>query len=325
MKTKKYKNFFTSLFRAGELPEDLYNALLAKMDEQGGMNGCVYEFYLTELERRGLFEVDGTPFSTKNSAKTDGTFKYKRPSNPFWHIAHAVTSTIFKFLGWFASGFVLGAWRVPDRKKLKGVRACVSVSNHVGYLDAVLTRYAFGCRKQYLIAAPHNCKKGLGGAILKSATVIPLPINFRGSKAFSDMLRYVADRGGALHFYPEKSMWVGYKKPRPYKDGPFHYADRLGVPVVPMLYVYPKPRGIRKLLHMPKMAIKIADPIYADRSLPAMEREADLKRRTQEAVNKLYEDFYGIPLEYLSGDDDGKVNPSAVREEVPAADTESES
>ncbi len=318
MKTKKYRKFFTSLYEAGDIPEDLYDALMGKLDEEGKMNKRVYEFFLSELERRRLFEVDGTPYSTENSAKTDGTFKYKNPSNPFWHIAHAITSTVFKFIGWFASGFVFGVWRVPDRKKLKDIGACVSLSNHVGYLDAVLTRYAFGCRKQYIIVAPHNCKKGLGGAILKSATVIPLPISFRGSKDFSEMLIYVAERGGALHFYPEKSMWVGYRKPRPYKEGPFHFADRLEIPVVPMLYCYGRSKGLRKLFHMPKMAIKIADPLYVDRSLPSAEREADLRRRAQDAVKKLYEDFYGIPLEY-----DGEPIKETADAENIASNTES--
>lgn len=318
MKTKKYKRFFKSLFEAGDIPEDLYNSLIAKIDEQGRMNGRVYEFFLSELERRALFEVDGTPYSTKNSAKTDGTFKYKSPKNPFWHIGHAVMSTIYKFLGWFGSAFIFGVWRVPDKKKLKDVGACISVSNHVGYLDPLLTRYAFGCRKQYIVAAPHNCKRNLGGAILKAATVIPLPINFRGTKAFGEMLMYVKIRGGAIHFYPEKSMWVGYKKPRPLKDGPFHFADRLDIPVVPMLYVYPEPKGLRKLLHMPKMAIKIGDPLYANFTLPPAEREAELKRRTQDAMKKLYEDFYGIPLTYscdednVDNDEAGALDPGAA-------------
>lgn len=321
MKTKKYRRFFTSLYEAGDIPEDLYNALIDKLEQEGKMNNRVYEFFLNELERRGLFEVDGTPFSTKNSARTDGSFKYKHPSNPFWHIAHAITSTAFKFIGWFASGFVFGVWRVPDRKKLKGVGACISLSNHVGYLDAVLTRFAFGCRKQYIVAAPHNCKRNLGGAILNSATVIPLPSSFRGTRAFSEMLVYVTERGGALHFYPEKSMWVGYKKPRPYKDGPFHFADRLEIPVVPMLYCYPEPKGLRKLFHMPKLAIRIADPLYADRTLPPAERELDLKRRAQDAVQKLYEDFYGVPLEYLDG---GQQEQAEVEYNAPSAENEAD-
>ena len=319
MKTKKYKRFFKSLYDAGDISEELYNALIDKINAEGRMNKRVYEFFLAELERRALFDVDGTPFSTKNSAKTDGSFKYKSPRNPFWHLAHAFTSSVFKFLGWFASAFIFGIWRVPDRKKLKDVRACISVSNHVGYLDALLTRYAFGCRKQYIVVAPHNCKNNFGGAILKSATVIPLPINFHGAKAFSEMLTYVKLRDGALHFYPEKSMWVGYKKPRPLKDGPFHFADRLDIPIVPMLYVYKEPKGLRKLFHMPKMAIKIGDPLYADFTLPVADREMELKKRTEDAMKKLYEDFYGIPLSYSCGD---LENMGAVKAETPETDGE---
>lgn len=299
MNTKAYLGLLKYSLDSGELPQDLYDETVAKINARGKMTKKIYYEYLTELERRGLFQVDGTPFNTENSAVTNGEYKYKNPKNPFWHIGHAIASFIFKTLGgYFLGAVAYGVWRVKDRKKLKGVKACITTSNHVGYVDALLTRRALGMRKQYIVVAPHNCKNNLGGAMLKSTAVIPLPSVPSGNRPFMEMLEYVRDRGGSIHFYPEKSLWARYTKPRPYMDGAFFYADRLDMPVVPMLYCFHKPRGLRKLLGLAKVTIRIADPIYSDKSLPLRDRKSDLARRAEKAVAELYEDFYGKPLEY---------------------------
>ena len=299
MNTKSYKKLIQYSLDHGQIPRDLYDTVMAEIEKDGKMTERVYALYLDELERRRLFEADGTPFNDDVVAKTDGTYKYLHRKNPFWHIGHAFFATVFKFLGYFGGAFGYGIWRIKDRKKIKKLGACVSISNHVGFIDAVITRRAFGCKKQYIVAAPHNCKPNLGGHVLRAATVLPLPISFRGVKPFTEALEYVRDKKGAIHFYAEQSLWLHYRKPRPFKDGAFHYADRLDVPVVPMLYCFKEPRGLRKLFKMPKVVVKIADPIYGDKSLPTRERQMDLARRTKEAVDELYEQFYGEPMEYL--------------------------
>ncbi|MCH5165357.1 MAG: 1-acyl-sn-glycerol-3-phosphate acyltransferase [Clostridiales bacterium] len=302
MNTKKYMSFFGELAEKGELPRDIYDIVMKEIAADGKMTKRVYNIYLTELEKRRLFDVDGAPFDTKKSARTDGTFVYKHPKNPFWHIAHAIWNTIFKLIGYFGGAVVFGVWRVKDRKKLKKLGAYITTANHVGYLDGVLTLRATGMKSRYIVVAPHNCKSTVGGRILKSAGVIPLPISIKGARPFNDMLEYVKERKATIHFYPEKSMWIGYKKPRPYKDGAFYYAEKLDIPVVPMLYCFKKPTGLRKLFHLPKAVIKIADPIYVDKTLKPFERKGDVARRAYAAATEMYEKFYGIPLEYESAE-----------------------
>lgn len=299
MNTKKYLKMFEELAQKGEIPDELYAGLVARINEAGKMTKDVYRYYLSELEKRRLFDVDGAPFDTNKSAKTDGTYVYRRPKNPFWHISHAFWSTIFKLIGFIGGAIVFGVWRVKGRKKLKKIGACITTSNHVGYLDAVLTLRATGMQSRHIVVAPHNCKSTVGGKILSAAGVIPLPVNFKGLRSFNDMMDHTAQKKRAkIHFYAEKSMWIGYKKPRPYKDGAFYYAERLGVPVVPMLYCFKDPKGLRKLLHLPKAVIKIGDPIYVNAELPPRERKADLAKRTYQAAAQMYQDFYGISLVY---------------------------
>lgn len=317
MKTKAYLDLFKKSLDDGKIPQDLYDLMVGEIAANDGkMSKRLYNLYLDELERRRLFDVDSTPhIDESNGAKTDGTYVYKRPKNPFWHIAHAFWGSIFKFLGWFGSGFVYGVWRIKDRKKIKKVGACIAISNHVDYFDSVLSRRSFGCKKHYIVAAPYNCPNNFGGHILRSATMLPLPISYNGTKPFNEMLEYVRDRGGALHFYAESVMWVHYKKPRPLKDGAFFYADKLDVPVVPILYCFKEPRGLRKLLGLVKVRVKIADPIYPDKSLSPRARQVDLAKRTTDAMKQMYEEFYQVPLEFLPEKSNGQA--AEVKQSVP--------
>ena len=307
MNTKKYLAMFGELAENDEIPRSLYDKLLSDVAKSGKMTKSIYNDYLAELEKLRLFDVDGAPFDTRKSAKTDGTYVYMHTKNPFWHIGHFFWSTLFKFIGFIGGAIVFGTWRVKGRKKLKRLGACITTSNHVGFLDAVMTIRASGMQNRYIVAAPHNCKSTLGGKILSTAGLIPLPISYKGARPFMEMLEYAANKKRAkIHFYAEKSMWIGYRKPRPPKDGAFYYADKLDLPVVPMLYCFKTPRGLRKLLHLPKATIEIGDPIYADKTLSPSERKMDMAKRAYDATAKLYENFYGIPFEYLPPYADGE-------------------
>ena len=298
MNTKKYLAMFGELAQKGDLPQDVYDIVLDEIQKSGKMTRSIYDRYLLELEKRRLFDVDGAPFDTKNSAQTDGTYVYKRKG--LWHVGHAIVSSIFKAIGFIGGAIVFGVWRVKDRKKLKGIGACITTSNHVGYLDAVLSLRSTGWKRKYIVVAPHNCKQNFGGAILRSAGVVPLPISFKGTRPFNEAMDGLAAKKAAIHFYAEQSMWIGYRKPRPFKEGAFYYAERLDVPVVPMLYCFKDPRGLRKLLHLPKAVIKIGEPVYINKELSPRERKADIARRVNEATKAMYESFYGVALEYES-------------------------
>ena len=61
MSTEKYKKFFKRLYDDGQIPEDLYIRLQAEIVKDGKMTKRVYGVFLKELERRRMFDVDGTP------------------------------------------------------------------------------------------------------------------------------------------------------------------------------------------------------------------------------------------------------------------------
>ncbi|MBD5131131.1 MAG: hypothetical protein HDT28_00835 [Clostridiales bacterium] len=315
MNTKKYKAMFVTLRDSGEIPIDVYDLVMREIEKDGKMTKRVYGIYLTELEKRRLFDVCTVPFDTKNSAQTDGTYKY-RSKNIFKRLAHRFWFRIFKIGAYVACALWFGVWRVKDKKKLKGIKACMTTSNHIGFLDSLFALRAIP-GKQYIVSAPFNCKNDLGGKILSTAGELPLPLpnSLSGARAFEEMLGYAVSKNAKIHFYAEKVMWIGYKKPRPYKEGAFYYADKLDVPVVSMLYCFKKPRGLRKLLHLPKMEIRIADPLYVNKELPPRERRKDVCARAEQAVKQMYEEFYGIPLEYESLNPTDQTNETIISTE----------
>ena len=299
MNTKKYKKLLEYSLGNGDIPQELYDAALAEIERDGKMTKRVYNWYLNELESRRLFHVPTVPFTTEGSAKTDGTYVYKRTKNPFWHLGFAAVGGGFMLASRIAAAIGYGIWRIKDRKKLKGLGACVTLSNHIGMLDCIISRRAIGFKRAYAIVAPFNCKNNVGGKLLGVGGCLPLPTSMRGIKPFTEMLEYAKSKKAAIHFYAEQSMWVGYQKPRPYKDGAMLYANKLNLPVVPMFYCFGKARGLRKLFGMPKIVVKIGDPIYADETLPPSARIKDLCERAMAATRQLYEEFYGKPLEYI--------------------------
>ncbi len=304
MRTKKYKKWLATLVEKNAVPQELYYKMLGEIERDGKMTKRVFRLFMTELERRRLFDVPVVPYSENGSARTDGRFKY-RHKNPFWIMWHAFARGVAKLCGILGGGIGYGVWRVKDAKKLKGIGACITVSNHIGYLDPLLTMRSLLGRRRYIVVAPYNCKRNLGGFLLKGACELPLPVSFNGTRAFSDALAFAARKKSAIHMYAEQAMWPHYKKPRPLKDGAFVYADKLDIPIVPMHYCFGKARGLRKLLHMPKVTIRIGEPIYADKSLAPRLRATDLRARTEAAIAQMYEDFYGMPLEYEPNFDGG--------------------
>ena len=299
MSTEKYKKFFKRLYDDGQIPEDLYIRLQAEIVKDGKMTKRVYGVFLKELERRRMFDVDGTPYDTKNSAVTDGNYPFLRKQTAVGKFFHAIWIGFVKVMCGLLCGIYYGAWRVRGKEHFKGLKGCITTSNHIDYLDTCLTVRVTGSKKFCVIIAPHNCKNDFFGWAYKKTGAVPLQSAPSGFKPFCEALESERDRGAAIHFYAEQSMWHFYDKPRPYKDGAFFYADKLDIPVVPVLYCVREPKGLRKLLHLPKITMAAGEPQYVNRDIPGRLRKAELCERVERETARLYEDITGKKAEYL--------------------------
>lgn len=246
------------------------------------------------LEEHGKFGYDYIPFGKKWSAP-DGNFKYRRkfPENlitGFWR------SVLFAF-----SPVLLKVWfgaKVTGRENLKEIKkqGALCVCNHINYLDTLFVRQAVGHFRSYHTMTQQNNKTGFGGHVIRHGGTLPFSENFAAMKNLNAEMERLLKKGKIINFYPEKSMWTGYQKPRPMMDGVFYYAVKYGVPVVPLFCTFEKSNNGK----MRKLRINILPCVYADQALPRRERIAKMKRDAEARWKEKYESAYGKKLEYLS-------------------------
>ena len=245
------------------------------------------------LESYRRFDYDYIPFGD-DWTMPDGNYRYRqrglnRLATGFWR-------TVMAAFGPILIKLVYGA-KVVGKENLNalGKSGAICVSNHFNYLDTLFVRAACGHYRSFHTMAPFNNKKGFGGHVIRHGGMLPFSANTAAMKNLLHEMDRLLKKGKIVNFYAEQAMWLNYQKPRPMKDGAFHYAIKYGVPVLPVFCTFE--RTERGKAH--KLRIRVLPALYADESLPRPKKTADLKNRAEQAWKTCYESAYGIPLEYL--------------------------
>lgn len=245
------------------------------------------------LEGYRRFDYDYIPFG-HNWTVPDETYPY-RPRG-----LHKIPAGVIRGLLWLLAPVLIkvayGA-RVTGRENLKELngKGALCVCNHFAYLDTLFVRQAVGQFRSYHTMTQYNNKKGIAGWFMRHGGMLPFSSSFGATRNLNRELEKLFAEGKIVNIYAEQAMWVNYQKPRPMKDGVFHYALKYGVPVLPIFCTFRKnARG-----HMRKLRIHILPPVYADDTLGRTERAADMKARAEAAWKNCYETAYKKPLEYL--------------------------
>lgn len=245
------------------------------------------------LERRGKFGADTIAYGEWNMP--DKNYRYRQPwyeriITGFWRSVLIVFGPLF--IKMFFGARVVGKENLKPLKR-KGV---ITVCNHIHYLDTLFVRQAIGHINSYHTMAPWNNKYGIGGHIIRHGGMWPFSSDFAAMRNMSAEMERQLKRGKRINFNPEHALWWNYQKPRPMKDGAFHYAVKFNVPVVPVFCTFKKSKrgGMRKL------RINILPAVFPDSDLPKKEGERKMKEEAESRWRECYESAYGIPLEYLS-------------------------
>lgn len=257
-----------------------------------------YDDTYTELEKRGEFNKDVTPYNYDHTIKVDGDYVFVNKKLSFRILSRFTRGLMLTFAP-LVDKLLFGC-KIVGRENFDAVKdtGCFSVSNHVNYLDNLMMRQAIGLRKKfYLTVGDFNSKSGFAGVMLRSGGVIPLPPEncLSAMRNLNAAFKELLDEKRIIHFYPEQAMWMNFRKPRPFKKGSFHYAAKYNVPVVPMFFCYSDPTGIRKLFGASyKVTLFVMPPLFPDQSLSQKERENDLHRRAMKMYIQKYREFYGV-------------------------------
>lgn len=196
--------------------------------------------------------------------------------------------------------------------ELRGVEYALSVggaaiitSNHYNPTDSTPIRLlACECGRRkalHIVIQQSNVfMSGAFGFLMKNCNTHPVSDNTAYmNKNLHPALEKILKQESFVLIYPEQEMWYNYKKPRPLRDGAYHYAARFGVPIIPtfteMVTLAGERDGdgflpIKHILH-------IMPPIYPDGKLSVRENRLRMQLADYEAKRNKYEEVYGIPLD----------------------------
>lgn len=142
---------------------------------------------------------------------------------------------------------------------------------------------------------------GLYGFFFRNCDTLPLSSNKRTMVEFMKAVDTLLQKGDFILIYPEQSMWWNYRKPKPLKHGAFKMAVRNNVPILPIFITMEDSDIIGEDgFPVQEYTVNIAQPIYPDENLSQRERTEKMLNENYETWKRIYEDFYGIPLEYTT-------------------------
>ena len=154
----------------------------------------------------------------------------------------------------------------------------ISVSNHVLFLDCAMIGLAFRDKKIYYTTQEESFKIPFVRKLIKLLRAIPIPKGIENKRYFIKAISNLLKEKNIVHVYPEASLWPYCQKIRNFKNGAFDMAVRNQVPVVPCVFTFREPTGIRRLFKRKKdVTLKILKPVYSDSDKYVRQQIEELK------------------------------------------------
>lgn len=261
---------------------------------------------IDECERRREFDRHVDPVNYDIVLPTDENYPYIDKDRPFWLRLRYFLENIFiiRPFCFYQNKFVLKT-KVIGKENLKSVDTAILTCNHVNMWDCltVIRTMRQTHHKLYITAAYFNNFKGFLGEMMRASNLMPLSQNQKGMKKFINSIDSLLKGKNYIMFYPEQAMWWNYEKPRPYKDGAFHFAVQNNVPIIPMFITFNKLNKLDKEgIPKKQFNLNIMEPIYPKPELSKKENIEYLKNQNFEMCRNKYEEFYKRKLEYLESE-----------------------
>ncbi len=179
----------------------------------------------------------------------------------------------------------------------------VITCNHFNIMDNTIIRYlAMRCGRgadlDIMIQDRNVFMKGYFGFLMRNCNTMPVSSNLAYmARNLKPAIGQKLGQGRLVLIYPEQEMWFNYRKPRPLRDGAYHYAVESGVPILPCFVEMRELEGtdgqgfcrVRHILH-------VMPPIYPDCSLSPRETRKKMRDEDYRLKCECYERVYGIPL-----------------------------
>lgn len=180
--------------------------------------------------------------------------------------------------------------KIEGKENIKKAKnGAISVSNHVLFLDCAMVGLAYGKRKIYYTTQEKNFTIPFVRKLIKFLRAIPIPEKLENKKEFIKEIDKLLQNGAIVHFYPEGSLLTYHTKIRNFKNGAFDFAIRNKVDVIPMVYTFREPSGIRKMLKKKKdVTLTILEPIkYEENNVDKKEKINEINKKVHLEMNKI--------------------------------------
>lgn len=172
--------------------------------------------------------------------------------------------------------------------------------NHFNVMDNTIPRLlamrSGRARKFDVVVQESNIfMEGFFGFLMNNANTLPVSRSASYmAKNLKPALRALLGRGDFILIYPEQEMWFNYKKPRELREGAYHYAAELGVPIIPLFVTMESldsvdSQGFSELAH----TLHVMPPIYPDPDLSVRENRERMRERDRALKRECYERVYG--------------------------------
>lgn len=197
--------------------------------------------------------------------------------------------TLIEFLNKFRYGFKMKGKENITRNKEKLKGGALTVCNHVFRWDMCGIFSACGWR-QLRFPIFRDQMAGKDRTRMVAMGGIPVPEKLADLRLFYKAFDYYHEHGHWIHFFAEESRWQFYTPIRPFKKGAFIFAEKYGLPIIPMAYSFRERKGFLKLFGKEAcVTLNVGEPIFADPALKGNRAATidDLRRRTHEAMVKL--------------------------------------
>ena len=271
---------------------------------------------IEKLEEKGLFDVDAEedPPSIPLLKEDIDYLREKRTNRIKSRIANTVGEM---FVNELLKDNKLIIKKINGMENLKGVKTgAVITCNHFNPFDSMAIEKVFRKSKQhknkkmYKVIREGNYTNfpGLYGFFFRNCDTLPLSSSTETMVEFMRAVDTILQRKDFILIYPEQSMWWNYKKPKPLKSGAYRFAARNNVPVIPIFITMEDSDIIGDDgFWVQEYTINIEKPIYPDSKLSEKENCNIMKDKNFEVWKKVYENFYKIPLEYTTVQEDEKI------------------
>ena len=228
------------------------------------------------------------------------TLQYKFKSLIARLIANAATSVINKnteIVGEINKDVLLGG--------------AIITSNHFSPIEnTVIRHYARknGVKKLNIVSQATNfAMKGSIGFLMNYADTIPILTDFRYlAKELVEVIDEKMKKNELVLIYPEQEMWFNYRKPRPHMEGGYHFAAKLGVPIISCFVEIIDEKELDTMdFYKIRFRLHILGVLYPDKSKSIRENRLELCAKDYQLKKQAYEQIYNKKLDY-------KFDPSDI-------------